>query len=246
MAATEVRSQKSGKPFHQAQPTIGVEVAKDIIILGARGNHFDILDTIQEINASSKETRYRCIGFLDDNDERWGKDFFGLRCHGPLDKVEDFKNAFFAGPVGSSSNFWKRESVIKDTGVPRERFPNLIHPTASVSEFSQLGQGVIIFQNATITSNIEIGDHVMVFPSAIVSHDDRIGDYTALTGGACVSGHVKIGKSCYIGTNSAIKEGVTIGDRCLVGMGSVVLDDVAENSVVVGNPARFLRHVVTQ
>jgi acetyltransferase-like isoleucine patch superfamily enzyme len=28
-------------------------------------------------------------------------------------------------------------------------------------------------------------------------------------------------------------------------MGAVVLHDVAANSVVVGNPARFLRHVVS-
>jgi acetyltransferase-like isoleucine patch superfamily enzyme len=36
---------------------------------------------------------------------------------------------------------------------------------------------------------------------------------------------------------------VTIGDYALVGMGSVVLRDVAENLVVVGNPARILRKV---
>ena len=81
-----------------------------------------------------------------------------------------------------------------------------------------------------------------MLPNAVISHDDVIGDYTCITGGVYISGGVTIGHSCYIGTNSAINGNITIGNYCLVGMGSVVLKRIPENSVVVGAPAKFIRH----
>ena len=87
-----------------------------------------------------------------------------------------------------------------------------------------------------------IGDHVKLDDHVFVAHNVEIGDCTLVVAGAVICGSVKIGKRCWIGANSTIKEHVKIGDDAFVGMGAVVLDDVAENAVVVGNPARFLRN----
>jgi len=38
-----------------------------------------------------------------------------------------------------------------------------------------------------------------------------------------------------------IKKGLTQGDFSLVGSGPVVLNNVPENSIVVGNPAKILK-----
>jgi acetyltransferase-like isoleucine patch superfamily enzyme len=85
---------------------------------------------------------------------------------------------------------------------------------------------------------------VIILPNTVISHDDIIDDYTCITGGVCISGGVKVGRLCYLGTNSTIIGNVEIGECCLIGMGSVVLENVPHNSVFVGNPARFLRHVI--
>ena len=215
---------------------------KKIIILGTGGNCIDILDTINDINAISQEPKYECIGFLDDNKDNWGKEFNGVNVLGPLDCAHRFPQAYFVNGIGSEFNFWKKDSIIAKTNVPLDRFESIIHPTASVSKMTTIGFGTVIFQNITIASNVKIGNHVIILPNTVISHDDIIGDYTCITGGVCISGGVKIGKCCYLGTNSAIRGNVTIGDYCLVGMGSVVLHDVKENSVVVGNPAKFLRN----
>jgi maltose O-acetyltransferase len=53
---------------------------------------------------------------------------------------------------------------------------------------------------------------------------------------------VLIGARCFIGGGSMILPGVTIGDECIVGGGAVVFEDVPNRSMVVGNPARILRH----
>lgn len=47
----------------------------------------------------------------------------------------------------------------------------------------------------------------------------------------------------WIGTGSIVLRGVRIGARSIVGAGSVVTRDVAADSVVAGNPARFVRSV---
>ena len=43
-----------------------------------------------------------------------------------------------------------------------------------------------------------------------------------------------------IGAGAKIRAGVVIGENAVVGMGSVVLQDVPDNSTVVGSPARIL------
>lgn len=52
---------------------------------------------------------------------------------------------------------------------------------------------------------------------------------------------IAIGRDCWIGGGAIIQPGVTIGDRCIVGAGAVVTKDVADDTIVVGNPARPLQ-----
>jgi acetyltransferase-like isoleucine patch superfamily enzyme len=52
-----------------------------------------------------------------------------------------------------------------------------------------------------------------------------------------------IKRGASIGSGSTILSNVTVGEGAIVGAGSLVTKDVAPNSIVAGNPARFLRHV---
>jgi acetyltransferase-like isoleucine patch superfamily enzyme len=52
---------------------------------------------------------------------------------------------------------------------------------------------------------------------------------------------VKRGAS--IGSGATILSNVTIGENAIVGAGSVVTKDVPPNTIVAGNPAKFLRHL---
>lgn len=215
---------------------------KQIIILGTGGNCVDIVDIVNAINCAARTPRYECIGFLDDEPGNWDRDVQGLKVLGPLDAASRFPEAWFVNGIGSQFNFWNKPAIVARTGLPPDRFETLVHPTASVSPSSSIGAGTVLFPNVTISSNARVGSHVIVLAGAVVNHDDVVGDYTCVTSGVCISGGVRIGRGCYLGANSSIINGIEIGDHCLVGIGSVVLDDVQANSVVVGNPARFLRH----
>lgn len=52
-----------------------------------------------------------------------------------------------------------------------------------------------------------------------------------------------IGDNVSLGANVTIIGNVTIGNNVVVGAGSVVVKDVPDNCVVVGNPARIIRHI---
>ena len=53
-----------------------------------------------------------------------------------------------------------------------------------------------------------------------------------------MTGPIEIGADCFIGVNALILPGVVIGRGAVVGGGAVVTRDVAEWTVVAGNPAR--------
>ena len=52
---------------------------------------------------------------------------------------------------------------------------------------------------------------------------------------------ITIGDGCWIATASTVLPGVTIGDYSVIAAGSVVSKNVDSNSVVGGNPAKFIK-----
>ncbi|WP_426025390.1 sugar O-acetyltransferase [Brevundimonas sp. TSRC1-1] len=54
---------------------------------------------------------------------------------------------------------------------------------------------------------------------------------------------ITIGDDVWIGGGAIVLAGVTIGDRAVVGAGSVVTRDVPPDVVVVGNPAKVVKHL---
>ena len=216
-------------------------MATPIIIFGAGGTCADILDTIEAINAKGEGARYHCLGFLDDDPTAWGREVDSVKVLGPLTLVPRFPTATFVNGIGSPRNFLKKPAILSRIGLGLDRFETLVHPGASVARTAKLGRGAVILPNATLATNAFIGHHVVILSNSVVSHDVRVEDYACIAGGACLCGGVVVGRASYVGAGSVIAERVRIGEGALVGMGSVVLGDVAPNSVVVGNPARFLR-----
>jgi acetyltransferase-like isoleucine patch superfamily enzyme len=85
--------------------------------------------------------------------------------------------------------------------------------------------------------------------------DITIGDRVEIGRGVCILSHtgweeVKEGQVTVIEdnarlfVNSIILPGVKIGENSIVGAGSVVMRDIPPNVVVMGNPARVIRHQV--
>jgi len=115
-----------------------------------------------------------------------------------------------------------------------------IQKNVSVGRRCKISSHTFICEGVTIEDNVFIGHGVMFindsYPRATVNGqlqteaDWRV-ERTVIKNGAS------------IGTGATILANITIGENAIVGAGSVVTRDVPANSVVAGNPAKFLRHV---
>jgi acetyltransferase-like isoleucine patch superfamily enzyme len=112
--------------------------------------------------------------------------------------------------------------------------------TNAVLEFgNRLGNRVRIHSGCFLEM-VTIEDDVFVGPNVVFTDDPHPMNcprYKECKGGAIVR------RLARIGANSTILPGVEIGENALVGAGSVVVDDVPAGAVVVGNPARVVKHV---
>jgi maltose O-acetyltransferase len=87
---------------------------------------------------------------------------------------------------------------------------------------------------------IEVGDNVTFAPEVyLLAHDastQKLIDYTKV-------GKVVIEDNVFIGARALIMPGVRVGKNAIVAAGSIVTKSVPENTVVGGNPARFITTV---
>lgn len=115
----------------------------------------------------------------------------------------------------------------------------LIHPKATISSSSSIGNGVIIQAGALIWTKSKIDDDVIISPNAAISHHSRIGGGVLISMLSSVGSFVNVGKEAFIGMGATIMTGVnSIGSNAIVGAGAVVIRNVEENDTVVGVPAK--------
>lgn len=178
------------------------------------------------------------IEFLD-NDKTL-TDVCGLPILGGWDRFPDIakERYWFVNIVtGSTKKRWEVTRKLIYFGC---KFTNFIYP--GVNRFMvNLGMGIYIQEGVLLQAGIKIGDHVAIHTGAIVAHECTIGAHSFIAHGACISGKVEIGEGVFVGANATILPRIKIGKWSTIGAGAVVTKDVAEYSVVVGNPARVIR-----
>ena len=208
-----------------------------IVILGSGTHGIDILDCLLESNRLSE--RYRVLGFLDDRPT--DSSVHGFPVLGPLRGASGFESEVqFVTAMGSASSYRNKPALVESLGIARERWATVVHPSASVSQWAEVGHGCVVLQQCTLSAGCRLGDQVVLLPGCRVSHDTLVGDYNTLATGVILSGYVDVERNCYLGAGSLVRERLRLGEGCLVGMGSVVVKSVAAGVRVAGNPARLL------
>lgn len=124
------------------------------------------------------------------------------------------------------------------------REDNEISDAVSIGTSSVLEYGNRIGDRCRIHSGcfleqVTLENDVFVGPNVVFTDDPHpvCPRYKECKGGPYV------GAFSRIGANSTILPGVKIGKNCLIGAGSVVTEDVPDNSVAVGHPARVIKQI---
>lgn len=108
-----------------------------------------------------------------------------------------------------------------------------------INDKAEIGNNTCI-DRAVLGSTI-IGKSVKIDNLVHVAHGVKIGDNSLIIAQAMLGGSAEVGKNVWIGPAASIINKGLVNDNALVGMSAVVLKPVAENAIVAGNPARFLR-----
>lgn len=215
---------------------------KKLIILGGRGIGMIAASVANDLGT------YQVMGFLNDVvpvGELVGKyqkyPVLGVS-NDVTNYLEDEDVYFFIGYVGMKSEKDVFEKITS-LNIPRNKYATLIHPSAIIPKgFCSIGYGVLMAPLSQLSPDTTVEDNCILLPNSFLGHDSTMKRFSHITSNSVVGGNVLLGRGAHIGTNATIRENVNIGDFALVGSGSVVLNDVPENSIVVGNPAKVLRN----
>ncbi len=140
------------------------------------------------------------------------------------------------------------------------RFFNFVNAYGcSIDDNSKVGAFVEIQKGASVGKNCKISSHTFICEGVHIADNCFIGHGVMFTNdlfprATNPDGSPQIDtdwnmeetfvkKGASIGSNATILCGITIGENALIGAGSMVTKNVPANTVVAGNPAKFIKKI---
>lgn len=120
-------------------------------------------------------------------------------------------------------------------------YVNIIHPTAAMSSFANLGVGNIILPNTSIDPNVKIGNHVIINKNNSIGHDSIFNNFSQVSPGCSLGGYTRLEEGVFLGLGVTLLPKVTIGTYSNIGAGAVVTKDIPDHCTAVGVPAKVIK-----
>ena len=144
------------------------------------------------------------------------------------------------------------ENVCRNSAIPMLDKKNInarIEPGAIIREQVEICDRAVIMMGAIINIGAVIGEGTMIDMGAVLGGRATVGKNCHIGAGAVLAGVIEpasarpvtIGDRTLVGANAVVIEGVQVGKNCVVAAGAVVIDDVPDNMVVAGCPAKVIK-----
>lgn len=144
------------------------------------------------------------------------------------------------------------ENDCRNSAIPLldlKDIPARIEPGAIIRNNVEIGKNAVIMMGAVINIGAVIGEGTMIDMGAVLGGRATVGAHCHIGAGAVLAGVIEpasatpviIEDDVLVGANAVVVEGVHVGKNAVVAAGAVVLEDVPENAVVAGTPARIIK-----
>ncbi len=198
--------------------------------LGQQIAHFAITDQ-----------HYDEVVFFDDFSTN--KTINGHKVIGKISDVYDaYKNKIFdellIGIGYKHLGFRKEVYTQFENKIP---FGKIIHSTCWVDKTATVHQGCFIYPNCSIDAHATIYNNTILNINCSISHHSSIGSHCFLSPRVAMAGFVTVEEQCIIGINATIIDNIKIAKKTQIGGGAVVINDIINNGLYVGNPAKLIR-----
>lgn len=192
---------------------------------------------------------------------------------GELDGIDfgEKTKSFITGSTGVLFGEWKQikavieanNDKIEDYVVENDRrnsaiplldlkdIPARIEPGAVIRDQVDIGKNCVIMMGAMINIGSVVGEGTMIDMNVVLGGRATVGENCHIGAGSVLAGVVEppsakpviVEDEVVVGANAVILEGVTVGKGAVVAAGAVVTEDVPENAVVAGTPARVIKQM---
>lgn len=124
-----------------------------------------------------------------------------------------------------------------------ESFSLFVPFTADFGKNIKIGKNVFINSGCRFQDQggITIGDGSLIGHNVVLATINH--DYNPKKRGMMYLKPIVLEENSWIGSNATILPGITIGENSIVAAGSVVTKDVPANTIVAGNPAKFMSNL---
>lgn len=187
------------------------------------------------------QSEYNVTGFYDDNSILHGQIIDDIEVKGNIqDAIQNESNCAVFVPIGNNS---ARVKILKEFENKGFDVPSFIHPNTTIHSSVKIGKAVYILPSTNIMPLTYIGNYSMISMGVNIAHHNIIEEGCFFSQGANIGASIKIKELTYIGISATLMTGIkSIGKNSLIGAGAVVINDVPNNAVMAGVPAKILKY----
>lgn len=187
--------------------------------------------------------------------ERAPIDYGSAKVFGAGDKVV-FGDWAELGPILEAHRADIEDMVVenncRNSAIPMldlKGLPARIEPGAIIREQVEIGEGAVVMMGAILNIGAVVGEKTMIDMGAVLGGRATVGKHCHIGAGAVLAGVIEpasakpviVEDDVLVGANAVVIEGVHVGRGAVVAAGAVVIEDVPENAVVAGCPARVIK-----
>lgn len=208
---------------------------KPVILLGAGGHASVLYDLLQRLGIE-------VIAIVAPKNKNESTIFSGVTRLEQDEQVYDYNpdSILLVNGIGSLPGNHLRKNLYGAFTLRNYKFMTVISPTADVSPYAKLSDGIQVMSGAVVQAGAEISENVIINTRASVDHDCLIRAHCHIAPGVTLSGHVVLEQCVHVGTGASVTEGLTVGENAVIGAGACVTKNIKIGSVVY--PAKiFIR-----